>query len=213
MADEVRPGSQSCAGYVLAGGGSTRLGRDKALIELGGKPLVLHASEVLESAVRRVTVVASRREYAKLGLQVISDEWPGSGPLGGIVTALRHSALDAAQCDWNIVLGCDMPFVTREWLSFLVRRSQRSACDAVVPESATGIEPLCAVYRTGCASALAASLDRGVRKIGTALAALRVEYIPASESIVFDSDGRLFKNMNTATDFEEVQAAWKTKPT
>lgn len=213
MGNETQPGAENCAGYVLAGGGSTRLGRDKALVELGGKPLLLHAAELLESVVRRVTVVASRRQYEALGVQIIPDEWPESGPLGGIVTALRHSALDAGQCEWNLVLGCDMPFVTHEWLAFLVRRSQRSAADALVPKSANGMEPLCAVYRTSCASALAASLDRGVRKIGTALASVHVEYVAETESIVFDSGGRLFKNMNTAADFEEVQAAWKMKQT
>src|ERR1700738_620915 len=108
-----------CAGYVLAGGGSTRLGQDKALIEFDGKPLLLRAVHVLESAVRPVTVVASRRKYADLGIQIIPDEWPGSGPLGGIVTALRHTALDAPSREWSLILACDMPFVTTDWLAFV----------------------------------------------------------------------------------------------
>lgn len=200
-----------CAGYVLAGGGSTRLGQDKALIEFDGKPLLLRAFRLLESAVRRVTVVASRRQYAELGVPIIPDEWPGSGPLGGIVTALRHSALDGTQSEWNLILACDMPFVTTDWLAFVAQRATRSAADAVVPRSSTGIEPLCAAYRTSCAAALAASLDRGVRKIGTAIGAVNVEYIPETESILFDSEGQLFKNVNTAADLGEAQAAWKTK--
>jgi molybdopterin-guanine dinucleotide biosynthesis protein A len=208
---EAAPLPQDFAGYVLAGGASSRLGRDKALIELGGKSLLLHAADLLRSVVPRVTVVASRPEYAALGLSIIPDDWPGSGPLGGIVTALRHSALDPTLRDWNLILGCDLPFITREWLEFLVRRSQHSSANAIVPVSSTGLEPLCALYRTSCASELAASLDRGVRKIAKALEVLHVEYIAASETIVFDSHGRLFKNMNTSADLDEVQAAWKTE--
>lgn len=211
MAAETRAGAGNCAGYVLAGGASTRLGRDKALLDLGGKPLILRAAELLGSVARPVTVVASRPEYAALGLHIIPDQWPRCGPLGGIVTALHHTALDSAPSPWNLVLGCDMPFVTREWLAFLVQRSQLCTADALLPLSSTGLEPLCALYRTSCASVLAESLDRGARKISDALAAVRVAYVAASETILFDSEGRLFKNVNTPANLQEVRAAWKTK--
>ncbi len=195
------------AGYILAGGLSSRLGRDKALVELGGRPLLLHIHALLNTIVRHVAVVAPLR-YSALPVKVIPDEWPGYGPLGGIVTALRHTGLETPECEWSLILGCDMPFLTVEWLAYLAERTQRTDADVLMPQTANGVEPLCTAYRTRCAAALAAALDRGVRKITDGLATLAIEHVDESSWKQFDSSGRLFKNMNTPEDYEEVRAAW-----
>jgi molybdenum cofactor guanylyltransferase len=199
------------AAYILAGGMSSRLGRDKAMVELGGRPLLMHIHALLATVASHVTVVAPRR-YSALHVDVIPDEWPGYGPLGGIVTALRHTGLEMPEREWNLILGCDMPFLTRDWLVYLAERTQGSAADVLVPRTAQGlVEPLCAAYRTRCAAALAVALDRGVRKITDGLAALAIEPVDEAAWKKFDSGGMLFKNMNTPEDYEEVRAAWETQ--
>jgi len=144
-----------------------------------------------------------------LGYRVIEDRWPGEGPLGGIITALRHTAESTAGCDWNVILSCDMPFLTSEWLEFLVERAQISKAQVVLPHSMHGPEPLCACYRTDAVVALQAEFDGGVRKVTQALKALETEVLDEADWKRFDSAGRLFWNMNTAADYAEAQRMWQ----
>ncbi|HEY8715268.1 MAG TPA: molybdenum cofactor guanylyltransferase [Candidatus Acidoferrum sp.] len=238
--------------HVLAGGGSTRFGRDKALVEFGGVPLLLQIVRLARSCTPEVAVVASREKYASLSpeLQIIEDRWPGQGPLGGIITALQHtSATDAplqrtasatkqgaastaageaqqrtaadalrhnasteSARTWNLVLSCDLPFLTREWLQFLVSRAlaARPETQIILPNSAHGPEPLCACYRTDSLAPLQQIFERGVRKVTEALKHLPTEVLDDSVWKRFDSAGRLFWNMNTPADFAEAQRLWET---
>lgn len=200
-------------GYVLAGGASSRFGRDKALVRFGETPLLLQIVELAKYSTSNVTIVAGSQKYDELGreLQIIEDGWPGEGPLGGIITALEHTATTDLACRWNLILSCDMPFLTREWLQFLVDRARGSAAgtQVILPHSAHGPEPLCACYRTNAAGALKSVFEGGVRKVTEALKQVRTEMLDESAWKRFDSAGRLFWNMNTPADFEEAQRLWK----
>src|SRR5450755_519695 len=145
-------------GYVLAGGASSRFGRDKALVRFGQAPLLLQIVKLAQTCTSGATVVAGAQKYGDFGreLKVVEDRWPGEGPLGGIITALEHTAAIDPDCRWNVILSCDMPFVTHEWLEFLVDRARASAAEiqVILPHSEHGPEPLCACYRTDAAGAL-----------------------------------------------------------
>ena len=145
-------------------------------------------------------------------LEIIEDRWPGEGPLGGIITALQHTAATDPSAEWNLILSCDMPFLTAEWLQFLVDYARASApeIEVILPHSAHGPEPLCACYRTSAAEPLKNVFDRGVRKVTQALQQVRTEVLDDSVWKRFDSAGRLFWNMNTPADFEEAQRLWET---
>jgi molybdopterin-guanine dinucleotide biosynthesis protein A len=201
--------------YVLAGGGSTRFGRDKALVEFGGAPLLLQIVRVARSCTDNVTVVGSSEKYATVSpeLQIIADRWPGEGPLGGIITALQHTAATDRSAEWNLILSCDLPFLTAEWLESLITHARESnkQIQVLLPHSVHGPEPLCACYRTSSADALKNVFNRGVRKVTQALKEVRTEVLDASVWKRFDSAGRLFWNMNTPADFEEAQRLWETK--
>lgn len=138
------------------------------------------------------------------GAVAVADRWPGEGPLGGIITALLTTA-DADTSGWNLILGCDMPFLTTEWLRYIAERAKVSTAEVVAPKSRNGLEPLCAVWRTGAAGKLQDTFGVGVRKITEAIKRLKVEVIDAQESVRFDASGRLFWNMNTVTDYEEAK--------
>lgn len=189
-------------GFVLAGGASSRMGRDKALLELGGLPLIVRAAKLLERVAGPPTVIAPAGRYHELGLRVVPDDHAGFGPLGGIATALRLAA-----SPWNLVVGCDLPYLTAEWLEFLIQRAKASAADAVLPENERGLEPLCAMYHRRGEAAIQAALQRGVRKVTDGLAGLTVLTLAPAEWKGFDSEGRLFKNINTLADYEESRAA------
>jgi molybdopterin-guanine dinucleotide biosynthesis protein A len=194
------------AGYVQAGGASSRFGSDKALAELGGQPMLLRMTALVASVAGSTSVVAPAGRYEGLGVNVVPDRWPGAGPLGGIVTALLHTAETAPDCPWNLIVGCDLPFLTVEWLAFLADCARRSPAQVLLPLSPEGAEPLCACYRTSAAPALQAALATGERKIMKALATLRVETLDEARWKRFDSAGRLFLNMNTPADLQRIRA-------
>jgi molybdenum cofactor guanylyltransferase len=193
------------AGYILAGGGSRRFGRDKALVEVGGFPMLQRMIGLLQSVAKNVKVVGAREKYAQFEKEMVSDGWPGEGPLGGIITALQDSALEAERSEWNLIVSCDMPFLTAEWLAFLCQRAAKSGAQVVVPHSMHGPEPLCACYRTDAAGALRAAFESGVRKVTHGLQYVTTEVLDEADWKRFDSAGRLFWNMNTAADYEEAR--------
>ena len=192
------------AGYVLAGGGSTRFGQDKVLVEFDGKPMLVRMVELLRGVTKSTRVVAVRGKYEAFGVELVEDRWPGEGPLGGIITSLKDAAASAGQSEWNLILSCDMPFLTREWLTFLCERAAKSEAHVVLPHSGHGPEPLCACYRTDAAGALHAAFESGVRKVTQGLQHVTTEVLDEAEWKRFDSAGRLFWNMNTLADYEEA---------
>lgn len=191
-------------GYVMAGGGSTRFGRDKALVEIDGAPMLLRMRALLSSVAADVQVIAAPQKYLVLGVTGIPDRWEGQGPLAGIITALLTTK-ETVGVDWNLIIGCDMPFLTREWLSYLVERALASGAEVVAPKSPQGLEPLCACWRTRAAPKLQRAFESGTRKITQAMKQLQLETVDESDWKRLDSGGRLFWNMNTAADYDEAK--------
>jgi molybdenum cofactor guanylyltransferase len=195
--------------YILVGGKSSRMGRDKVLLEIAGKPLLLRTLELVTPLVAGIALVGDPQLYGNFGYPILADKWPNAGPLGAIATAL-----ESARQPWTIILACDLPYLTGDWLAWLLDRTTKSTAgktagesvDIFIPETAQGLEPLCAVYRTSCATAIARALDRGVRKVTHAFAGLKVEYISESEWRPFSPDGHLFRNMNSPEDYQEARA-------
>ena len=202
MAASKKP---AVAGYVLAGGGSTRFGRDKALAEIDGKPMVLRMWELLRGILgvgSEARVVVAPGKHDGLGVATLTDRWPGEGPFGGIVTALLATAETADGREWNLIVGCDMPFLTREWLAYLVERALASQAEVLAPKSERGLEPLCACWRTSAAGKLQHAFDGGVRKVTDAMKHVQMEVLDETHWKRFDIAGRLFWNMNTPADYD-----------
>jgi molybdopterin-guanine dinucleotide biosynthesis protein A len=132
---------QRIAGFILAGGASSRMGREKALLEFGGVPLIVCTARLVASVAGSATVIGDSAVFRSLGMRTIADDWPGAGPLGGIATALR-----ASRALWSLVVACDLPYLTRPWLEYAVARALASQADAVIPMNVSGTEPLCALY-------------------------------------------------------------------
>lgn len=152
-----------------------------------------------------VIVGPSKRRYEEFGMEIVADLWPGEGPLGGIITALEVTAKCPAKCRWNLIVSCDMPFLTEEWLMFLVQRAELSAADVILARSTSGPEPLCAVWRTAALSKLRPAFERGARKVMDGVRHLRAEVLDEEDWKRFDKAGRLFWNMNTRADYVEAR--------
>lgn len=190
-----------CRGFVLAGGKSRRMGQDKALLLFEGRPLGLRAAELVQQVCGDVTLVGDPAKFAAWGFPVICDLYPDRGPLGGIHAALAH-------CDARLalVVGCDMPYLSLEFLHFLAGLARESEADAVIPESeAFGYEPLCAVYARACLAPVEQALQESRCKVSEVFGQLRLRLIPPAEWKPYDPDGRLFQNLNTLEDYEQAR--------
>ncbi len=149
----------SVNGFVLAGGQSTRMGRDKALLELDGRPLVELAVEKLRAVELDVKICGARAdaaaELARLG-EVVPDRFAGCGPVGGIEAGL--SAGDGA---FSLFLAVDMPLVPVEFLRWMMERAETSGAVATIPVAGGREQPLCAVYSRRLLDGLRAAIGAG----------------------------------------------------
>ena len=194
--------------FILTGGASSRMGKAKGLLEFGGEPLILRIARTIEPLVSSVTAVGPSERYAALGLQVIEDQQFGiagergksPGPLAGIA-----SALSASRTDWNLILACDLPYLSREWLDWLLARTTVSNGQIIMPRTEGGSEPLAAVYRRECAEPIIAALHRGIRKVTDATARLQTDFVTEREWHHIDPEGRVLRNMNALEDYEEAR--------
>jgi molybdenum cofactor guanylyltransferase len=207
------PRATNIAAYIMAGGGSTRFGQDKARAILAGQPMLTRMCNLLTAVTTSTYIVAPPNRYEFASVPVIEDRWPGEGPLGGIITALLHASEREPNTTWNLILSCDMPFLTPEFLTYLRNFAQASHARAIVPESAQGREPLCACWHTSSAAQLQSAFESGMRRVNDALKLLDAEVLDESHWKRFDSAGRLFWNMNTPEDYAEAQRIVATEHT
>ena len=178
------------AGYVLVGGRSRRMGRDKALLPYRGMTLVEHIAGQVRAAAGSVALVGPPEKYRHLGLPVIADQRHGCGPLGGL-----HTILGATGAEWNLVVACDMPGLTAEFLEELLERAESMRVRCLAPRSPGGqAEPLCAVYHRTALAIVEGALEAGVRKLTEVLDLLEAAYIPRGEP-------GWFRNANTPQEW------------
>lgn len=149
------------AGFVLVGGRSSRMGRDKARLQIGSGLLVEDVAAKVANAAARVALVGPPERYVDLPFECLADLRPQCGPLGGIETALA-----ADYGELNLVTGCDMPDLAPEWLQELVSTARRTHALCVVTRDGAGkIHPLCAVYRRECLPLVRGAIDAGKLKL------------------------------------------------
>jgi molybdopterin-guanine dinucleotide biosynthesis protein A len=146
-------------GFILAGGKSTRMGRDKALLEWQGRPLIEHALAKLHSVGISARILGVRPDLAGFA-PVISDNFPEQGPLGGI-----EAALSATDTDLNLFLPIDLPLLPVEFLNWMVARAELTQAAATIPRIEGQPQPLCAIYHRGLRGGIQSALSRGDRKV------------------------------------------------
>lgn len=193
------------AGYVMAGGASTRFGFDKARAELDGQTMLARMCGLLKGVTEYVRVVAASGRYGDSGERIVEDHWPGEGPLGGIITALMDAHAQNHQHTWCLIVGCDMPFLTSEWLKYLSERAFTSGAAIVTPHSPAGLEPLCSCWHTRVTGKLQYAFEDGIRKVTEAMKRVSMEVVEEKDWARFDKNGRLFWNMNTPAEYEEAR--------
>jgi molybdopterin-guanine dinucleotide biosynthesis protein A len=155
------PAPSEVTGVLLCGGGSRRMGRDKAGIALAERRMIEYPLAALREVSGRV-VLASGTEprYGELGHESVLDATADGGPLAGLL-----AGLEAARTEWVAVLACDMPRASADVLRALLARASERGLDACVFEVERGTQPMLAAYRAGCAAAVRRALERGERRM------------------------------------------------
>lgn len=183
---------------IQAGGQSSRMGQDKALMPFLGQTLIARQVDRLQALKCQILVITNRPEaYAFLNLPCVSDLFPGTGPLGGLLTAL-----EAAQTPGVGVVACDMPFLNPRLLDRQRAILWKEGADVVVPRSQIGPEPLHAVYRREtCLPIIRAALAAGERKLIAWFPSVMVHEMTLEEITAYDPAYHSFTNVNSPDEF------------
>ena len=183
---------------ILVGGKSSRMGTNKAFLELKGKTFIELQIELLREMFDEIFISANTSsEYEYLNLPIFKDVYPGKGPLGGIYTSLINSS-----SLHTFMLACDMPFVEPELIKHL--KDLTKEYDVVIPKSEKGLEPLHAFYSKNCIDPIKRSLDENNLRIISFFPHVNVKVVElgslASSARFKDS----IKNLNTMDDYKDV---------
>jgi molybdopterin-guanine dinucleotide biosynthesis protein A len=198
-------------------------GRNKAFLELDGRPLIEIVIERVRGVCGEVLIVAGdTAPYVELGVAVVEDRFRGVGVLGGM-----HAGLDAASHEIALVVGCDMPFLNpallqafADWAKGFDVAVLRHAPphspplrggDAPQGQGGLFVEPLHAAYRRTCLPAIEAAIQAGERRIVSFFPQVRARYVTSAEVTPLDPGLHSFRNINTPEEWAVVQTEWPTR--
>lgn len=194
-------GVENVTAFVLAGGRSSRMGQDKALLPLRDQTLLDRALAIARTVSSKVVIVGPRERYAQYG-EVIEDLYKGCGPLAGI-----HAALSASQTELNLVVSVDMPRMSPGFLQWLVNQARSTRELIVVPYALSGQQPLAAVYSRSLQPFVEKALQDGDYKIEHLFDRVPTRYIAEGEVRSAGFSLEIFSNVNTTADYQALVRA------
>jgi len=197
--------SQKVTGILLAGGMSSRMGREKGSLIMGGRMMYEYPLKALEKVCDEILISGSAPLPGKLPYPYIPDEISGIGPMGGIFTCLEHSSNDL-----NLVVSYDMPLVDEALLTYLLNNSEN--WDIVAPAIKAGRpEPLCALYRKSVRSRFAQLIDQKHYAVHRALELVPSHILLLKTDLPFYKPN-LFLNINQEKDMDQLPKNFGKKP-
>lgn len=185
---------EKLTGFILAGGKSSRMGTDKALLSYHGKPLLNNAIELILPFCDTVLVSGNKKEYSVSGIEPVPDIYEDCGPISGIFSVLNHSTTE-----WNIVLSVDMPFITRKLIEQLIANKNG---DCVVPKHSLGVEPLIGLYNKSAIETIRQMIESGDFRMTKLLSALNTNYLDCN--FLLKEQPNLFLNVNRTDDYQLI---------
>ena len=187
---------EDIAGFVLAGGQSTRMGTDKAFLQLSALSLLENALVLLRGICDDVCIIGSPPKFSSFG-KAVSDIYEVRGPLGGI-----HAALSVSDAELNLILAVDLPFVDERFLRHLIKASGESSAMVTLARLNGRYEPLCAVYRKQFGALAEAALAAGRNKIDALFSQTAMRTIEDAEFAANNFLPAMFRNVNTPEEWE-----------
>jgi molybdopterin-guanine dinucleotide biosynthesis protein A len=187
---------------IQAGGRSSRMGQDKGLVRLGGRPMLEYVLEQVEDLADDLLLVTNTpTEYLQYGLRTVGDDEPGAGALPGLRTALRH-----ATDQYVLVVACDMPFLNRDLLRYEIDAAFATGKDVIVPRWDNQFQTMHAIYkRATCLTAVEHALADHQKRMVSFFPSIVLHKIEPAEVAQFDPHGRSFFNVNTPEQLAEAE--------
>jgi len=187
------------SGVILAGGKSSRYGKNKALVNINGIPLIKRVLRVMESLFPSIVVITNTPDdYVFLNLPMFEDKIKGLGPLGGIFTGLNVIPKNA-----GFFVACDMPFLNSGLIRYLA--SVRQGFDVVVPTFSGKFEALHALYTQNCLPAIEQLIHDGVYQTIQLFQSVSVRYVEEHEMRRFDPELKSFSNINKPEELRKMK--------
>jgi len=180
-------------GIILAGGKSSRMGADKGLLQLCGKPLIHYAIQALSGLCNTIIISSSSDAYQSFGYKTVADEIPGIGPMGGIYSALKQSKTEN-----NLVLSCDLPFVSEKLMSYILNNA--IGYQVAVPwQGNQHYEPLCSYYNLSVLNQMTAFIQKENYKLPDLFEEININKLTINNKLEFYNEN-LFINVNSKHD-------------
>ena len=178
-------------GIILSGGQSTRMGTDKALIQINEKTLLENEIDICKPVLSEILVSSNNPDHGKFGAKIIPDEFTNCGPLSGIYSCLKQS-----ETDWNFVISVDAAFVKPEFIQYLI--DQIDDFDAIVPLHDNGIEPLISMYHKNGLDEMLKHLKSGNFKMQNLINVINTKFVDSQKWI--EKYPKIFRNLNRPED-------------
>ncbi|MFZ2950516.1 MAG: molybdenum cofactor guanylyltransferase [Desulfuromonadaceae bacterium] len=186
-------------GVILAGGESSRMGSNKALLPYRGGRFIESIHRQLSGLFDEVLVVTNAPEqFAFLRCRMVSDIYRDMGALAGL-----HAGLVNSHTPHIFAVACDMPYLNDSLIRALVARRHQG--DVIIPESDDGLEPLHAVYCRSCLPAMETALEAGKRRLVSFFPEIRATIVPGDAVRFVDPDLDSFRNINTPADYYDLR--------
>lgn len=185
---------ENITGLILAGGKSTRMGTNKALLPFRGKALIETVVDSMAALFSNVVLsVHEPKAYPDISIPEIVDHYPETGPMGALASVFE-SGKSRVFC-----VACDMPFLNPGLIEYMCLLAD---CDAVIPVWKGRIEVMHAIYGSNLLPTFQQCLQEGRWKVTDAFTEAHVRYIQEQEIKRFDGDGSSFRNLNTPDDYK-----------
>ena len=186
-------------GMILSGGKSTRMGEDKAFIEIEGISIINRVQSLLRTLFNEIIIVTNKRErFANLDAKTYSDLLPERGALGGLYTGLFFSSYSYSFC-----VACDMPFLKQSVIEYLITKIP--GYDVIVPRTIDGLQPLHAIYSKSCIRPIRKVMELGKHRITDFYPLVKVRMIEEDEFSSLDPIKESFINVNTPEELLLIQ--------
>lgn len=177
----------SICGVILSGGQSSRIGKDKGLIDFNGKKLILHQIDLLSHFFNHIYISANDNAYSQYNFPVIKDIYKGIGPMGGL-----HAVMENTDYDYYLFLAVDLPFMNVSTLKLLLNRKRNR--HIIIFKHGKFIEPLCAIYPKIFYSEIVKRIKLKDYKLHNLISDSEVDYVNIHHQT------KVFKNINYPSD-------------
>ena len=185
---------KNITGIILAGGRSSRMGSDKALMPFNNQTFLEHVIQALHPLVDDILIVSNNPEHGKFNYERIADSIADAGPMAGIHAGLTHSKTEN-----NLVLSCDVPLIQTSVLEMIIANNEEDK-DVIQLEDQGKSLPLVALYKKRTAAHFFSLLNQGERRLRIAVKGLNIKTIAVTKT-----QQKAVRNINTLSDLNSIE--------